>query len=51
MPVSVILADRRSLHVQLWPRRQERLCRAQRPGAKIDAIATSAGDRDRTSRI
>jgi hypothetical protein len=36
---------------ELWPRRQERLCRAQRPGAKIDAIATSVGDRDRTSRI
>ena len=32
-------------------RRQERVCRAQRPAAKIDAIATSAGDRDRTSRI
>src|SRR6267143_5672759 len=30
-------------------RRQERVCRAQRPAAKIDAIATSAGDRDRTS--
>jgi hypothetical protein len=29
-------------------RRQERVCRAQRPAAKIDAIATSAGDRDRT---
>jgi hypothetical protein len=31
--------------------RQERVCRAQRPGAKIDAIPTSAGDRDRTPRI
>src|SRR2546425_9820980 len=31
--------------------RQERVCRAQRPAAKIDAIATSAGGRDRTSRI
>jgi hypothetical protein len=31
--------------------RQERVCRAQRPAAKIDAIATSAGDRDRTPRI
>src|SRR5437588_3604636 len=30
-------------------RRQERVCRAQRPAAKIDAIATSAGGRDRTS--
>src|SRR5260221_1784431 len=29
-------------------RRQERVCRAQRPAAKIDAIATSACDRDRT---
>ena len=28
-------------------RRQERVCRAQRPAAKIDAIATSAGGRDR----
>src|SRR5258708_25359150 len=29
-------------------RRQERVCRAQRPAAKINAIATSACDRDRT---
>src|SRR5258708_26904645 len=29
----------------------ERVCRAQRLVAKIDAIATSGGDRDRTSRI
>src|SRR5437870_5278379 len=29
--------------------RQERVCRAQRPAAKIDAIATSASGRDRTS--
>jgi hypothetical protein len=29
-------------------RRQERVCRVQRPAAKIDAIATSAGGRDRT---
>src|SRR5437870_3065577 len=29
--------------------RQERVCRAQRPAAKIDAIATSANGRDRTS--
>src|SRR5260370_26877569 len=29
--------------------RQERVCRAQRPVAKIDAIATSASGRDRTS--
>src|SRR5262245_8708556 len=28
-------------------RRQERVWRAQRPGAKIEAIATSAGGRDR----
>jgi hypothetical protein len=32
-------------------RRQERVCRAQRPAAKIDAIATSVDSRDRTSRI
>ena len=32
-------------------RRQERLYRAQRPGGKIDATATSPGGRDRTSRI
>src|SRR5947209_14262274 len=30
-------------------RRQERVCRTQRPAAKIVAIATSAGGRDRTS--
>jgi hypothetical protein len=30
-------------------RRQERVCRAQRPAAKIDALATLAGGRDRTS--
>src|SRR5438034_6793363 len=29
--------------------RQERVCRAQRPTAKIDAIATSASGRDRVS--
>src|SRR5438034_755433 len=29
--------------------RQERVCRAQRPAAKIDALATSASGRDRTS--
>src|SRR5438034_8145318 len=29
--------------------RQERVCRAQRPAAKIAAIATSASGRDRTS--
>src|SRR5258707_2204863 len=29
--------------------RQERVCRAQRPAAKIDAIATSASGRDCTS--
>jgi hypothetical protein len=32
-------------------RRQERVCRAQRLGAKIYAVATSVGSRDRTSRI
>jgi hypothetical protein len=32
-------------------RRQERLCGGQRLAAKIDAIETSVGDRDRTSRI
>ena len=32
-------------------RRQERVWRAQRPGAKIYAIATSAGGRDRTPGI
>ena len=32
-------------------RRQERVWRAQRPRAKIHAIATSAGGRDRTSPI
>jgi hypothetical protein len=32
-------------------RRQERVCGAQRLAAKIDTIATSVGDRDRTSRI
>jgi hypothetical protein len=30
---------------------QERVCRAQRLAGKIDAAATSIGDRDRTSRI
>jgi len=32
-------------------RRQERVSRAQRLGAKIDAVVTSADSRDRTSRI
>ena len=32
-------------------RRQERVCRAQRLKAKIDAIATSAGGRDRMPRV
>jgi hypothetical protein len=32
-------------------RRQERVCRAQRPAAKIYAIATPAEGRDGTSRI
>jgi hypothetical protein len=31
--------------------RQERVWRVQRPGAKIYAVATSAGGRDYTSRI
>ena len=44
--------DRPALHFMCnSARRQERVCRAQRPAAKIDAIATSAGGRDRTSRI
>ncbi len=35
---------------QLWVA-QERVCRAQRLKAKIDAIATSAGGRDRMPRV
>ena len=42
------------LAVWIWcnsDRRQERVWRAQRLGAKIHAIATFVGGRDRTSRI
>src|SRR5262245_51245209 len=40
-----------AIFIRSQARRQERVCGAQRPGAKIWAIATSAGGRDRRSPI
>ena len=41
------IRDARFVDLILADRRQERVWRAQRPGAKIEAIATSTGGRDR----